>query len=202
MHYATISEAGQSSNTIFLSFPAWQERGIFEQICILVKQDSVYMHNLNKSGPIVIDGSHVRSCLYRMHRVITFHFPFGYLQENKICITILHQVCQIFIILLARFQAESKQDITFWASQSQHIEIWIQTNRFKKQSPSWEANSRVSGQGIQVSLPCPHESATAPILSQFNPVHNLTLHFFKIRFNSIIPTTSTSLKWSFYLSFS
>jgi hypothetical protein len=36
----------------------------------------------------------------------------------------------------------------------------------------------------------------APILGQFNPVHNLPYYFFRINFNIILPSTPMSLEWS------
>jgi len=37
-----------------------------------------------------------------------------------------------------------------------------------------------------------------PVLSQANPVHNLTIHFFKLSFNIILPSMLRSPKWSPY----
>jgi hypothetical protein len=41
-----------------------------------------------------------------------------------------------------------------------------------------------------------------PILSQLNPVHNLTSDFFEIHFNIILPYTPRSSKWSVTFRFS
>jgi hypothetical protein len=75
-----------------------------------------------------------------------------------------------------------------------------------KQSPSWEANSCPASQYISRILwnlkihYCIHISLPlVPILRQINPFLSHTSHFFKIHFNSILPSMPRSAKW--YLSF-
>jgi hypothetical protein len=46
------------------------------------------------------------------------------------------------------------------------------------------------------SVPCLQEPTTEPILSQTNPIHVLTLCFFKIYFNIVLPPMPISSKWS------
>jgi hypothetical protein len=41
----------------------------------------------------------------------------------------------------------------------------------------------------------------APVLSRLNLVHTLAPYFFQIHFNSILPSTPKSSKWSFSFSF-
>jgi len=54
----------------------------------------------------------------------------------------------------------------------------------------------------QSSLPCLQEPATGCSLIQLNPAHTLTLSFFKIRYDIILPPMPLSLKWSLLFRFS
>ena len=74
-----------------------------------------------------------------------------------------------------------------------------------EQIPSWGATWFAASQEIPRILCNPkvhyhsHKCPpTVPILSQFDPLHNPTSHFLKIRLNIIFPSTSGSPQW--YLS--
>jgi hypothetical protein len=75
-----------------------------------------------------------------------------------------------------------------------------------KHSPFWESSSRSIGQELLRLLRntkvhyCVHKSLpAAPVLSQINPVHTLTL--FQIDFNIILASTPMSTKSSSPFSF-
>jgi hypothetical protein len=77
----------------------------------------------------------------------------------------------------------------------------------REQSPSWDADKSTAIRAVPLILCNPkfyyrvHKiRQLARILSQRNPVHALPTDFFKIPFNTTLPSTSRSSTW--YLSFS
>jgi hypothetical protein len=45
------------------------------------------------------------------------------------------------------------------------------------------------------------QQSLEPVLSQMNPIRTIALHFFKIHFTAVLPSTRGSSKLSLYFSF-
>jgi len=74
-----------------------------------------------------------------------------------------------------------------------------QRTNYMEQSPSWDADSLSASQEIPLVLcnPKVHYSVhnrppLVPVLSQMNPVHILSLYFYNIHSNVILPSTPTA----------
>jgi len=70
----------------------------------------------------------------------------------------------------------------------------------KKKSTPWNI---VSLEKVIITHYCVHKGESPdPVLSQKNPVHTLTIYFFKIHLRIILPCIPRSTKWSFHFSIS
>jgi len=71
------------------------------------------------------------------------------------------------------------------------------TNSMEQSTPEG-CNSHLASQEIPNHLQNLkiHKNQVLTILSHLKPVHNLTPYFFKIHFNTILPSMPRSLKWS------